>query len=125
MKFWADETRKQGFDLTKKSTYDNAILKNQRELEDMEREIKALIGKSRRQPHRVWKEVNVGIERVANLRYQIVLGYGDPIEKETAQPGPRHQTQKWMRWTKAAACPSMFTAASICRRRLPTRSTVG
>ena len=85
MKAWADETRKPGFKIEMKPTYDNAILKNQRELEDMDREIKSLLGKKQEENLvTLWKEVNTGVERVAQAYgFQIVLGYGDPMDKET------------------------------------------
>jgi Skp family chaperone for outer membrane proteins len=85
MKAWAEETRKPGFDAKNKATYDNAILKNQRELQDMEREIKTMLGQKQEDNLvLLWKEVNTGIERVAQTYgYQIVLGYGDPIEKDS------------------------------------------
>jgi Skp family chaperone for outer membrane proteins len=84
-KAWHDDTRKQGFDIKNKPTYDAAILKNQRELEDMDREIKVLLGKKQEENLvTLWKEVNTGIERVAQAYgFQIVLGYGDPMDKAT------------------------------------------
>jgi Skp family chaperone for outer membrane proteins len=84
MKAWADETRKPGFDAKNKLTYDNAILKNQRELQDMEREIKTMLGQKQEDNLvMLWKEVNTGIDAVAKTYgYQIVLGYGDPIDKD-------------------------------------------
>jgi len=85
MKAWSDEMRKPQFDVKMKATYDGAILKNQRELEDMDRDIKNLLGKKQEENLvTLWKEVNTGIERVAQAYgFQIVLGFGDPMEKDT------------------------------------------
>jgi Skp family chaperone for outer membrane proteins len=85
MKAWSDEIRKPNFDLKNKATYEAAIVKNQRELEDMDREIKALLGKKQEDNLvTLWKEVNTGIERVSQAYgFQMVLGFGDPMEKET------------------------------------------
>jgi Skp family chaperone for outer membrane proteins len=90
MKAWSDEMRKPNFDIKMKSTYDNAILKNQRELEDMDRDIKNLLGKKQEDNLvTLWKEVNTGVERVAAAYgFQIVFGYGDPMDKETLSKFP-------------------------------------
>jgi hypothetical protein len=85
MKAWSEEMRKPTFPAKDKATYDGAIVKNQRQLEDMDREIKNLLGKTQEENLvTLWKEVNTGIERVAQAYgFQIVLGYGDPMDKET------------------------------------------
>jgi len=84
MKAWSDAMRDPKFNPQNKAQYEAAILKNQRELEDMDREIKGLIGKKQEDNLvTLWKEVNTGVGAVAKAYgFQIVLGYGDPMEKE-------------------------------------------
>ena len=84
MKSWHEEMQKQGFDQKKKEQYDAGILNNKRKLEDMQRDIQKLIGKKQEDNLvTLWKDVNTGIEAVAKAYgFQIVFGYGDPMEKE-------------------------------------------
>ncbi len=90
MKGWAEALRKPGFDPKQKDQYESAIRKNQRELEDMEIQIKNLLGKKQEDNLiTLWKEVNMGIDAVAKAYgFQIVLGYGDPMEKELLNQFP-------------------------------------
>jgi Skp family chaperone for outer membrane proteins len=64
--------------------YEAAIVKHRRELEDMERTVKDLLGKKQEDNLvTLWKEVNMGVKAVADAYgYHIVLGFGDPMEKE-------------------------------------------
>ena len=64
--------------------YINAIKQNRRELEDMSAKIQKDLGvKQEQNLVTLWKEVDMGIAAVAKSQgYQIVLGYGDPMEKE-------------------------------------------
>ncbi len=90
MKSWAEALRKPGFDPKNKDQYESAIRKNQRELEDMEIQIKNMLGK-RQEDNLItlWKEVNMGIDAVAKAYgFQIVLGFGDPMEKNLIDQFP-------------------------------------
>lgn len=84
MKSWHEEMQRPNFDPKKKEQYDAGILNNKRQLEDMQRDIQKLIGKKQEDNLvTLWKEVNTGIDAVAKAYgFQIVLGYGDPMEKE-------------------------------------------
>ena len=112
--------RKPGFDVSKKTAYENAILKNQRELEDMEREIKVLLQKHQEDNLlTLWKEINIAIERVAQANgYQIVLGYGDPIERDMFSMSS-YRDRKLSAMDQVARYPSTFTEVSICLKRSP------
>ena len=83
-KFWEDEARKPTTKPADAENLVNAINKNKRDLEDMSTEISKLLGKKQEDNLvTLWKEVNMGIEAVAKAYgYQIVLGYGDPMEKD-------------------------------------------
>jgi Skp family chaperone for outer membrane proteins len=89
MEAWhkARETEK---DQKKKEQYEAAILHNKRKLEDLQREISKKLGKQQEDNLvQLWKEVNVGIERVAvAYGFQVVYGYGDPMEKELLNQFP-------------------------------------
>ena len=67
-----------------KDNYVAAITKNRRELEDMSLQIQKDLGHRQEQNLvTLWKEVDMGIAAVAKSQnYQIVFGYGDPIEKD-------------------------------------------
>ncbi len=84
MKKWADDMRAPNFKPENRAHYEAAIVKHQRELEDMERTVKDLLGKKQEDNLvTLWKEVNMGIEGVAKAYgFQIVLGFGDPMQKE-------------------------------------------
>lgn len=79
-----DAAQKPGFDPKYRDSYELQIRKNKRELEDMQLEIQKLIGKRQEDNMMtLWKEINMGIKAVSeSAGYQIVLAYGDPIEKE-------------------------------------------
>ena len=84
MKAWDAESKKPGLDPRKKDEYEAAVRNTKRKLEDMNLEIQKLIGKKQEDNLvTLWKDVNMGIETIAKAwGYQIVLGYGDPMEKE-------------------------------------------
>lgn len=90
MKSWAEAMQKPGFEPSKKEQYQKALRNNQRELEDMELQIKNLLGKKQEDNLiTLWKEVNMGIDAVAKAYgFQIVLGYGDPMEKDMLNQFP-------------------------------------
>ncbi|MBI1830863.1 MAG: OmpH family outer membrane protein [Planctomycetes bacterium] len=77
-------------DATTRIRYQDLITKNKRDLEDMSKEISRLLGKKQEDNLvTLWKEVNMGIDAVAKAYgFQIVLGYGDPIEKELLHQFP-------------------------------------
>jgi Skp family chaperone for outer membrane proteins len=67
-----------------KENYIQAIRKSRRDLEDMGAEIQKNLGTKQEQNLvTLYKEVDVGIATIAKAQgYQIVLGYGDPVEKD-------------------------------------------
>jgi Skp family chaperone for outer membrane proteins len=84
MKMYEAETRKPGLDQKQKEQYEARLRNNKRVLEDMDLEMRKLIGKKQEDNlMTLWKEVNIGIEKVSvAYGFQIVLGYGDPMEKD-------------------------------------------
>jgi Skp family chaperone for outer membrane proteins len=74
--------QKSQFDKYKKEDLEKAILDRKRALEDMDRDVRNLVGKKQEdQLVQLWKEVNHGIQLYAKTRgFQIVLGYGDPMD---------------------------------------------
>ena len=70
--------------------YADSIKSHKRTLEDMSAEISRVLGKQQEDNLvTLWKEVNMGIKAVADAYgYQIVLGYGDPMEKELLNAFP-------------------------------------
>lgn len=90
IKAWEDELRKPQIDPAKAGQYQDAIKAHKRTLEDMSAEITRLLGK-RQEDNLVtlWKEVNMGIKAVGEAYgFQIVLGYGDPMEKNLLDQFP-------------------------------------
>ena len=87
---WTKQMRDPSFKKEHQAHYEAAIIKNQRELQDMERTIKDLLGKKQETNLiTLWKEVNMGIKAVAEAYgYQVVFGYGDPVEKELLDQFP-------------------------------------
>lgn len=85
IKKWSEDMRDPKFDPKNTETYQNAIRKNQRELEDLDLQVKNLLGKKQEDNLvKLWGEVNMGIKAVADAYgFQIVMGYGDPMDKET------------------------------------------
>ena len=67
------------------ANYQNSIKKNKRDLEDMGSDISRLLGKKQEENLvTLWKEVDMGISAVAKAyNYNLVLAFGDPIDKET------------------------------------------
>jgi Skp family chaperone for outer membrane proteins len=65
-----------------KEALEKAILERKRALEDMDREVRNLIGtKQEQQLVQLWKEINEGIRTYGQQRgFHMVFGYGDPIE---------------------------------------------
>jgi outer membrane protein len=78
-----DELRKPQLDPRTAAQYQDTIKAHKRTLEDMSAEIQRLLGKKQEDNLvTLWKEVNMGIDAVAKAYgFQIVLGYGDPMEK--------------------------------------------
>lgn len=73
-----------------KEEYEEKIVQDKRELEDMSREISKLLGKKQEENLvTLWKEVNLGISAYASThKIDLVIGYGDPIEKELLDQFP-------------------------------------
>jgi Skp family chaperone for outer membrane proteins len=67
-----------------KDNYILAITKNRRDLEDLSVQMQKDLGSKQEQNLvTLWKEVDMGITAVAKAQgYQIVLGYGDPMDKD-------------------------------------------
>lgn len=84
MKIWEEEARKPGATQAVIERNTELIKRNKRELEDLSVQMQKLLGK-RQEENLVtlWKEVNMGISKVAEAYgFQIVIGYGDPLEKD-------------------------------------------
>ena len=90
-KRYEDELRTNAkLDVPTQGRYQDQIKANKRSLEDMSAEISRLLGKKQEDNLvTLWKEVNMGIDAVAKAYgFQIVLGYGDPLEKELLHQFP-------------------------------------
>ena len=83
-KGWEDALNGGGVKPEQRDQYVNAIKQNRRELEDMSAKIQKELGvKQEQNLVTLWKEVDMGIAAVAKSQgYHIVIGYGDPMEKE-------------------------------------------
>ena len=77
-------------DAPTKQNYIANITKHKRELEDMDTQIRGLLGKKQEDNLvTLWNEVNMGIEAVSKAYgFQIVLGYGDPTEAKLLNQFP-------------------------------------
>jgi len=83
IKSWEDDIRDKKATPQIVENRQELIKRNKRELEDLSTEMQRLLGK--RQEDNLltlWKEVNLGITKVSEAYgFQIVLGYGDPLDK--------------------------------------------
>jgi len=79
---YQDLITKQDFKQFKKEDLEKAILDRKRALEDMDREVRNLIGgQQEQQLVQLWKEVTTHIKLYGKTRgFQVVLGFGDPME---------------------------------------------
>ena len=84
MKAWEREAKDPKNTPQKREEYEVAIRNGKRTLEDMQLQVQKLVGKKQEDNLvTLWKDVNMGIEKVAQAYgFQIVLGYGEPMEKE-------------------------------------------
>lgn len=85
MEGWDKEIRENlKLDKAQKDSYAERIRANKRKLDDMNYDISKLLGqKSENNLVLLYKEVNECIKRVAETYgFQVVLGYGDPMDKE-------------------------------------------
>jgi Skp family chaperone for outer membrane proteins len=83
MKVYEEEMRKPGTPANVIEQKQALIKRNKRELEDLSIEMQNSLGK-RQEDNLItlWKEVNMGITKVSEAYgFQIVLGYGDPLDK--------------------------------------------
>jgi Skp family chaperone for outer membrane proteins len=81
---WQKQLQSSNLDPKQREFYESSVRKNKRELEDWGVEMQRLLGK-RQEDNLVqlWREVNLGIQKVSEAYgFQIVLGYGDPLDKE-------------------------------------------
>jgi Skp family chaperone for outer membrane proteins len=87
---WEGELKKPGVDPTTAARYQASIKNHKRMLEDMSIEIQNQLGKKQEDNLvALWKEVNMGIKAVAEAYgFQIVLGYGDPMDKDLMDKFP-------------------------------------
>jgi len=85
-----DGLRKPGLTEAEKAQYLDSIKTNKRALEDMSADISRLLGKKQEDNLvTLWKEVNMGIKAVGEAYgFQVVLGYGDPMEKNLLDQFP-------------------------------------
>lgn len=81
---WAQMLRNGDFTAFGKEQLIAMIEKNQTDLEEMERNVKDLLGKKQEDNLvQLWKEVQGGIKTYAiQHKIELVFGYGDPMEKE-------------------------------------------
>ena len=79
---YSEMIQKQDFSKYKKEDLEKAILDRKRALEDMDREVRNLIGKQQEdQLVQLWKEVSGHIKAYGKSRgFQVVLGFGDPAD---------------------------------------------
>ena len=79
---WTEAMRHPKFDLKEKDRYEQGIKGNQRKLEDLEMQVRKLIGKSQEeQTVALFKEVDAAIKGYAQANgIQMVLGYGEQLD---------------------------------------------
>lgn len=82
MKQWEDDIRAAKDPKVVENRQEN-IKRNKRELEDLSVNMQRMLGKTQEENLvTLWKEVNMGISKVSEAYgFQIVLGYGDPLDK--------------------------------------------
>jgi Skp family chaperone for outer membrane proteins len=87
---WQTKALAPEIDPTEKKKLEADILKNKRQLEDLQREISRKLGKKQEDNLvQLWKEVQDGIKTYATQEgLQLVLGYGDPMEKQLLDQFP-------------------------------------
>jgi Skp family chaperone for outer membrane proteins len=90
MKLWHDESMKPTVDQKRKDECEGQLRRLKRELEDMNLEVNKLVLKKQEDNLvTLWREVNMGIDAVAKAyAFQVVLGYGDPMEKDDLMKFP-------------------------------------
>jgi Skp family chaperone for outer membrane proteins len=103
---YQDLITKQDFKQYKKEDLDKAILDRKRALEDMDREVRNLIGKQQEdQLVQLWKEVTTHIKLYGKTRgFQVVLGFGDPMEAKEMDTFA-NINRKMQGMDLGAACP--------------------
>jgi len=79
-----DMLQKQDFSKYKKEDLEKAVLERKRAMEDMDREVRNLIGKQQEdQLVQLWKEISTHIRAYgASKGFHVVLGYGDPMDQK-------------------------------------------
>jgi Skp family chaperone for outer membrane proteins len=84
MQGWQAAIDSKDFRAASKEDYEEKIVLAKRDLEDMSRELNKLLGKKQEENLVIlWKEVNAGIRAYAKThKIDIVLSYGDPLEKD-------------------------------------------
>jgi Skp family chaperone for outer membrane proteins len=103
---YQDFIQKQDFKQYKKEDLEKAILDRKRALEDMDREVRNLIGKQQEdQLVQLWKEVTAHIKLYGKTRgFQVVLGFGDPMKAEEMDTFA-NINRKMQGMDLGAACP--------------------
>lgn len=81
MEAWQAQMKSPKFDPKEADRYQQAIIANQRKLQDMDREVRAEIGKVQEfQIISLFKDLNQAVEAVAKSQgFQLVLAYGDIV----------------------------------------------
>jgi Skp family chaperone for outer membrane proteins len=87
---YQDLIQKGDFKTYKKEDLEKAVLDRKRAMEDMDREVRNLIGKQQEeQLVQLWKEVTAHIRGYgASKGFHMVLGYGDPLKAEELDTFP-------------------------------------
>ncbi len=113
MEGWAKEVREKDLRGKEKEIREDAIHRNKVKLDEMNRDITRLLGKkSEDNLVTLWKEVNMGIEAVSkHLGFQVVLGYGDPMEKELLHLFPN--VNRKMQAMDAGSTVPLYVHASV------------
>jgi Skp family chaperone for outer membrane proteins len=106
IKKWEGELAKPGIDQKVADNYRASIIQTKRKLEDMGIEMQKLLGKQQEDNLvTLWKEVNMGIGKVAEAYgFQIVLGYGDPMDKALLDQFP-NVNRKMQAMDLGSTCP--------------------
>ena len=97
----------------KKEDYDRGILDRKRKLEDLDREVRALVGKKQEdQLVQLWREVNEKIQAYAlSNGFHVVMGYGDPMTAEELASFPN--INRKMQGMDVGAAVPLFVAPGL------------
>lgn len=95
--YYQEQLEKKNFKDYTKEQFEQGILDHKRKLEDLDRNVRSVIGKKQEdQLVQLWKEVNTHIQAFAQANgIHLVMGYGDPLtpEEMTAFPNINRKMQ--------------------------------